>query len=113
MANVTPARHEDVDQSTNRQPTLSTTSADDASAFPMVDPVSPMVWPARGWVSSIAPLPFQVVTTGAPSRSASARSSAVASAEITPPPATMTGRFAPASSAARALHHVGVRPRDG
>ena len=68
--------------------------------MPIVEPVSPIVWPASGCVSSIAPLPFQVVTTGAPSRSASARSSAVASAPITPPPATITGRFAPASRAA-------------
>ena len=92
MAKVTPARHDDADQSTKRHPTLSTTSADDVSALPMVDPVSPMVWPASRCVSSIAPFPFQVVTTGAPSRSASACSSAVASAEMTPPPATMTGR---------------------
>ncbi len=80
MAKVTPLRHEEADQSTNRQPTLRITSAELLSALPMVEPVSPMVWPASAWVSSIAPLPFQVVTTGAPSRSATARSSSVASA---------------------------------
>src|SRR6187431_596533 len=98
IANVTPARQEDADQSTKRQPTLNRTSADAARELPIVDPVSPTVWPASAWVSSIAPLPFQVVTTGAPRRSARARNASDASEVIAPPPATMTGRFASARS---------------
>ena len=69
---VTPARYDEADQSVNRQPTDSRTSAETASSLPHDDAVSPMVNAARSCVSSIAPLPFHVVTTGAPSRSASA-----------------------------------------
>src|SRR4051794_4038235 len=93
---VTPRRHEEDDQSVKRLPTDRMTSALAASSFPHDDAVSPIVSAASGWVSSIAPLPFHVVTTAAPRRSASAVSSALASDEITPPPATITGRFAPA-----------------
>ncbi len=61
-----------------RLPTERRTSALAASSFPDVDAVSPIVSAASGCSSSIAPLPFQVVTTAAPSRSASAVSSALA-----------------------------------
>ena len=114
IAKVTPRRHDEADQSTKRQPTDSSTSADAVSALPIVEPVSPIVCPASGWVSSIAPFPFQVVTTGAPSRSASSTSSAEASEPMTPPPATITGRFAPASIRAASSTNVASgrgRPR--
>src|SRR6266542_5840591 len=91
MENVTPLRYDDVDQSVKRQPTERTTSALAASSLPHVDAVSPIVWAASSCVSSIAPLPIQVVTTGAPSRSARARTSAEAADPIAPPPATITG----------------------
>ena len=68
------------------------------------------VWPVSSCVSSIAPLPFHVVTTGAPSRSASAVTSAQASARIAPPPATITGRRAVARSVGGALDVVGRGP---
>ena len=38
------ARHDDADQSMKRQPTDRITSADAASALPIVEPVSPIVW---------------------------------------------------------------------
>ena len=73
-----------------------------------------MVSPASSCVSSIAPLPFHVVTTGAPSRSARAVTSAEASAVIAPPPATMTGRLASRRiAAARSMSSAAgrIRPR--
>src|SRR6478752_4281160 len=89
IEDVTPARYDEADQSVKRLPTDRIMSAEDASSLPQVEAVSPIVWAASSWVSSIAPLPFQVVTTGAPSRSARATSWSHASARITPPPATM------------------------
>ncbi len=80
IANVTPARYDDADQSVKRLPTDRITSARTASSLPHDDAVSPIVSPASGCVSSIAPLPFQVVTTGAPRRSARAVTSGLASA---------------------------------
>src|SRR3954451_19479734 len=94
IENVTPLRYDDADQSVKRQPTESSTSALVASSFPHVDAVSPIVCAARSCVSSMAPFPFHVVTTGARSRSARATIAADASDVMTPPPATMTGRFA-------------------
>src|SRR5437016_6599584 len=94
IENVTPLRYDEADQSVNRQPTASSTSADAASSLPQLEAVSPIVRPARSCVSSMTPLPFQVVATGAPSRSASAVTWADASDVIAPPPATITGRFA-------------------
>src|SRR5438093_12736948 len=91
IANVTPARYEEADQSVKRQPTDRITSALAASALPHVEAVSPIVWAASSCVSSIAPLPIHVVTTGAPRRSARAVRDGPASAPIAPPPATMTG----------------------
>src|SRR6476646_8308164 len=91
IVTVTPARYEDADQSVKRLPTERSTSAVDDSSLPDDDAVSPTVSPASSWVSSMAPLPFHVVTTGAPRRSASAVISADAWAVIAPPPATMTG----------------------
>ena len=110
MLNVTPARYDDADQSVNRLPTERMTSAEAASSLPDDDAVSPMVRPASSCVSSIAPLPFQVVTTGAPSRSARAVTSADASAVMAPPPATMTGRFAVAQQGRGPFDVVGGRP---
>ena len=110
IAKVTPLRYEDADQSVNRLPTERSTSAVEARALPQVDAVSPIVRPARSCVSSIAPLPFHVVTTGAPSRSARAVTSAQASARIAPPPATMTGRSRRAKQVRRAFHVVRRRP---
>ena len=69
---VTPLRYDEADQSVKRLPTDRMTSALEASALPHVEAVSPIVSAARRCVSSIAPLPFHVVTTAAPSRSASA-----------------------------------------
>ena len=77
----------------------------------MVEPVSPIVWPASGWVSSIAPLPFQVVTTGAPSRSASARSSAEASARDHAAAGHDDRALRLGQQRGRALDVVGIRPR--
>ena len=109
IAKVTPRRHDEADQSTKRQPTDSSTSADAVSALPIVEPVSPIVCPASGWVSSIAPFPFQVVTTGAPSRSASATSSAEASEPMT----RRRRRRSPAASrstSSRAASSTAVHP---
>src|SRR5438270_2376518 len=97
MAKLTPLRYDDALQSVKRQPTARTTSAPDASLFPDVLAVSPTLQPFKGWSSGIAPLPIQVVTTGAPRCSATATRSAAASAVMAPPPATITGRSAPAS----------------
>ena len=47
-----------------------------------------------GWSSGIEPRPSTVVTTGAPSRSASAVSAGPAPELTTPPPAHSTGRVA-------------------
>src|SRR3954451_14396286 len=90
IENVTPLRYDDADQSVNRQPTDSSTSADAASSLPQLEAVSAIVRAGRLCVSSIAPLPSHVVTTGAPSRSASAVTWADASDVIAPPPATIT-----------------------
>src|SRR5437899_11995815 len=100
IENVTPFRYDDADQSVKRLPTDKRMSALAARVLPQVEAVSPIVSPARSWVSSIAPLPFHVVTTGAPRRSASAVTCAQASARIAPPPATMTGRLADRRTAA-------------
>src|SRR6266542_5929805 len=89
IAKVTPFRYDEADQSVKRQPTDRTTSALAASSLPQVDAVSPIVWAASSWVSSIAPLPIQVVTTGAPRRSARVVTSPDAAAPIAPPPATI------------------------
>nr|WP_246274226.1 hypothetical protein [Phytohabitans houttuyneae] len=51
-----------------------------------------------GWVPGMVSLPLAEVATGMPSASASATSSAPARDARTPPPATMTGRRASASS---------------
>src|SRR3990170_657895 len=59
---VTPARYDEADQSVNRQPTERMTSAETASSLPHDDAVSPIVSAARSQVSSMAPLPFHVVT---------------------------------------------------
>ena len=61
-----PRRQELDDQSVKRQPTASSTSADAASSLPDVDAVSPTLHAFSSWVSSMAPLPCQVVTTAAP-----------------------------------------------
>ncbi len=112
IAKVTPLRYEDADQSVKRWPTEMTTSAEAVRVLPTVEPVSPIVWALSAWVSSIAPLPFQVVTTGAPRRSASASSSSQASAMSTPPPATITGRVAPRRlAAARSTSSAAGRTR--
>src|SRR6476659_605021 len=94
IVKVTPARYEEADQSVKRFPTERRTSAVDDSSLPDDDAVSPTVSPASSCVASRAPLPFHVVTTAAPRRSARAVISADDSAVIAPPPATMTGRFA-------------------
>ena len=65
-----------------------------------------------GWSSLIAPLPISVGETGMSSFSASATSSADASLTITPPPATISGRSAPASSSsARSMAATGAAGR--
>src|SRR5438876_1936556 len=70
---------------------------------------------ARGWGSGIVPLPFKVVSTGAGSASASARTQPPSSARQ-PSPATTTGRLAAsiraaaASSAATSGAEGGRRP---
>ena len=53
-----------------------------------------------GWSSGIEPRPSTVVTTGAPSRSASATSAGPAPELTTPPPAHSTGRVAAESASA-------------
>jgi hypothetical protein len=58
----------------------------------------PMLPMLRGWISGKAPLPMNVVATGASMSSAIVRSSSVASPLMTPPPARMTGRSASAKS---------------
>src|SRR5919199_1263514 len=97
---VAPLRQELADQSVNLQPTESTTSADAASRLPEVEPGQPAVPAQRGWSSGMAPLPFQVKTTAAPTFSASPTRAAEASPMTAPPPATMTGRSASISSRA-------------
>ena len=55
----------------------------------------PMMQPARkAWSSGIAPLHLGVVSTGAPSRSASCTSSGEALAQSTPRPTIRIGRLA-------------------
>src|SRR5258707_577316 len=100
MAKLTPFRYDEALQSVKRQPTDNTTSAEAARRLPEVLAVSPTLQPFSTWSSGIAPFPIQVVTTGAPRNSATATRSAAASAVIAPPPATITGRSAPASSLA-------------
>src|ERR671933_1920774 len=88
---VTPLRQELVDQSVNLQPTERTTSAVAASTLPEVEPGHPAVPAHSGWSSAIAPLPFQVKTTAAPTFSARATRAAEALPMTAPPPATITG----------------------
>ena len=80
----------------NRVPIASTTSASAITGSSTLR--SPWGPSASGWSSAIAPRPSTEVSTGAPSRSASAVSSADAPAETTPPPAHRSGRLAAASS---------------
>ena len=70
--------------------------------MPQVVPVWPTAPMNSALSSGMAPLPFQVIETAAPSRSASAVSASEALAVIAPPPATMTGRRAVSSSSAAA-----------
>ena len=86
-------------RSPNRAPTASTTSDSRNSWFACRWDVWMPTMPAHsGWSSGIAPLPISVGETGMSSVSASSTSSSAALATITPPPATMIGRSAPASS---------------
>ena len=85
-------------------PTASTTSAPARSSRTAG---SSSAVPTASWSSSgKAPLPMYVVATGAPSRSATARSSSQAAERSTPPPAQTTGvialarRYAASSSVA-------------
>src|SRR6266571_2301156 len=98
IENVTPLREDDADQSVKRQPRDMTTSALAAVLLPGSDPGQPAVPAHIGLSSAMAPLPFQVKTTGMPSFSTSVVSSGVAFALIAPPPTTMHGRFAVRSS---------------
>src|SRR5919206_26150 len=50
-----------------------------------------------GWLSGMTPQPISVGITGTPVSSANSTSSSDASALTIPPPATMSGRSAPAS----------------
>ena len=96
----------------NRQPTESTTSA--ASSASCVARRLGRTPCQSGSVSAIAPRPMTDVMTGARSRRASAWSSPVASAAVTPPPATRRGRSARAryraASSIRPTSHGGRRP---
>ena len=100
MLYVSPFLKEPEVQSTNRHPTLSRTSAVEVRRLADVLPLEPPGPPLRTWSSGMEPLPLKVVTTGAPRCSARATSSAHASEPMAPPPATITGRFAPTSSSA-------------
>ena len=90
-------------------PTARTTSASSSSGcirrLTQIEPA------ASGWRSSIAPLPWRVVTTGAWRCSATAASAGLASPSTTPPPAQINGRSAPASSARRSRSAPGRRRR--
>ena len=57
MANVTPFRHEDADQSVKRLPTDRITSAEAASLFPELDAVSPIVKAAFDPARSVHVIP--------------------------------------------------------
>ena len=80
--------------SMKRLPTTSTTSASSNSGRP----ASALM--ASGWRADNAPRPLSLITTGAPSRSASRCSCVLAPAAMTPPPTYRTGKRALSSSAA-------------
>ncbi len=86
-----------------RLPMPSTKSDASRVAFPYRCAVCRPAIPAiSGWSSGIAPQPIRVGITGVPVSSANSVSRAAASALITPPPATISGRSA-AASRSRAL----------
>ena len=80
--------------SMKRLPITSTTSASSNSGRP----ASALM--ASGWRADSAPRPLSLITTGAPRRSASRCSGALAAAAITPPPTYSTGKRAWSSRAA-------------
>ena len=87
-------------QDDRRHPASSTTSASRRARITPSPPISPP-WPKNpGSPVGTTPRPICVVVAAAPSRAPSARSSAVAPARTTPPPATSRGRSAERSSRA-------------
>ena len=91
MLNVCSGRQELQSASPKAVPTARMTSALRALSLATREPQMPVVPSDSGWVSGKTPLPTRVVATGAPSRSASAWSSAKAPESATPLPAKMTG----------------------
>ena len=85
-----------------RQPTLTITSARSKACFTDSPAMMPP-WPMKcGLSEGTTPSAIWVGTTGAFRRCASARSAGAAPATTTPPPPTISGRFAPRSSATAA-----------
>ena len=92
-----------VTRSLKRTPSARRRSASAIAAFAANSPWRPASPSARGSVSSNEPMPIKVVATGIPALCASAATSFDAPDAITPPPARITGRFAPFMSFARRL----------
>ncbi len=96
------AAREPVVKSASRVPMASTTSASAASALAALDPVTPIAPTLAAWSQARLPLPACVSATGMPRRAAKSPSRRSASAYLTPPPATISGRFAPLSASVAA-----------
>jgi len=73
------------------------TSAERVASLAVPLPVHPATPTDRGWLSGKQPLPDAVVATGTPSSSARVRSRERARPMLTPLPARITGRLAPAN----------------
>ena len=97
---MTPGSQELVARSSKRVPSARITSALRAALFAAYVPFLPVGPRHRSSVSSSTPLPSGVVTTGMRKAAASSRMSVLARGAMAPPPATMTGRSATASSSA-------------
>ena len=98
-------------KSCRRVPIATTTSASAASAFAELEPITPSGPAFIGCSCTSTLRPAMVSTTGTLRRCAKAASSAAASEYSTPPPATMSGRCACASSSGGRLHLGLVRAR--
>ena len=102
-----------VTRSLKRTPSASRRSASAIAAFAANSPWSPARPSASGSVSSNEPMPISVVATGMPTLCASAATSPDAPEATTPPPARITGRFAPFTSLARRATCEGVAETSG
>ena len=96
--------------SSKRAPSASTTSASGSSFLVSQVRWWPMPPAASGWSSGRLPLPASVVITGAPSASASWRTSIQAPEAMAPPPARISGLLA-AARASLAARTASGQPR--